>query len=248
MVEISKKIGPWLPTWDPGNIQSWGGVLIALDISSNQYRIVGLVYNSSLFHGELPIELTQLPELRYLGISGDLSGPIPSWIGDLSKLEELSLGENYFEGSIPPEIGKLKNLKRLVFYKSSISGEIPKEIGNLKNLERFVIFETGVSGSIPKELANLDLDKVSITLDKNKLSGTFPLELSPSKRQIGCSDNNIESFPFDYWKIEDAIIPDLQGNRLSGEVPEWVRETEKWEKKKGFVDRQQEGYGYTNIN
>ena len=49
------------------------------------------------------------------------SGPIPSEIGSLEKLEVMDLFDNGLTGSIPSEIGKLTNARVLYFEKNHVS-------------------------------------------------------------------------------------------------------------------------------
>lgn len=246
MVNIYQKIGPWGHIWDLKDIQTWGGVDIALDLSTNQYRIVGFNFYGS-FHGEFPDDFRKLTELRVLGLGGGtLSGQIPSWIGELTNLTYFYISYNQMSGPIPPEIGKLTHLEQLSIGENYVDGSIPEELGNLTSLSKLTIYHTRVSGTIPKSLSKLDKIK-QINLDQNQLSGEIPIEILKENVYIGCSDNNITKLSFDVWKDESKVpIPDLQGNRLSGEIPEWVFSTKKWNLNKYFVGRQQQGTGYTN--
>lgn len=246
MVNIYKKIGPWGYDWDLKDIKTWGGVDIALETSSNQYRIVGFNYYGS-FSGEIPDDFRKLTELRVLGLGGGtLSGHIPSWIGELTNLIYLYIGFNQISGPIPPEIGKLTKLEQLTIGKNFVDGPLPEELGNLTNLWKLVICDTKVSGSIPKSLSKLNKLKY-IDFDNNQLSGEFPIEILKDGVYIGCLNNNITKLSFEVWKDELRVgPPDLQGNRLSGEIPEWVFNTKKWHSYGFFVGRQQKDYGYTN--
>ena len=50
-----------------------------------------------------------------------------------SKVTRLHLHENQLSGTIPSELGNLTNLERLVLYNNQLSGTIPSELGNLTN-------------------------------------------------------------------------------------------------------------------
>lgn len=246
MVNIYQKIGPWGHDWNLKDIKTWGGVDIALDLSTNQYRIVGFNYNGH-FHGKFPDDFRKLTELRVLGLGGGtISGQIPSWIGELTNLTYLYIATNQMSGPIPPEIGKLTKLEQLTIGENFVDGSLPEELGNLTNLWKLTICRTKVSGTIPKSLSKLDKIKI-MDLDENQLSGDFPIELLKLDAFIGCADNNITNLSFDAWKDDTGVgTPDLQGNRLSGEIPEWVFDTQKWKSRGFYVGRQQQGYGYTN--
>ena len=68
--------------------------------------------------------------------SNQLSGSIPSEIGNLTALTELSLPSNQLSGPIPPEIGNLTALTHLILAWNQLSGSIPSEIGNLRGFQR----------------------------------------------------------------------------------------------------------------
>lgn len=248
MVEIYNKIGPWGIEWDLVDIKSWGGVAFALDTLYNEYRIVGFNYNG-YFTGMFPEEFCELTELRELGLAGGaLSGSIPSSIKQLKKLEWLYIGYNDVDGAIPPEIGELRNLKQLTLGENKLSGKLPEELGNLINLEYLTVMSTNISGEIPKSLSKLRKIKF-LYLDHNELEGEFPIEIINPGCVISCIYNNITSMPFDIWSDENpCYIPDLQQNRLSGDIPAWVYKTKKWSKYSAFFKNQQDGFGYNIIN
>lgn len=54
--------------------------------------------------------------------------------------------------------------------------------------------------------------------------------------------------PFEYNAIVfGGYVPHLWNNRLSGEIPSEVLETERWKRYKHELAHQQLGYGFTNF-
>tara|TARA_B100001115_G_C15746122_1_gene364434 strand:- start:34 stop:594 length:561 start_codon:yes stop_codon:yes gene_type:complete len=113
---------------------------------------------------------------------GDLDGPIPATIGNLTNLTVLDLSFNELTGSIPVEIGNLTNLTYLKLVSSGLTGEIPSEIGNLTNLTYLSLAkhpwdarQGNFSGDIPQSICNLietnnlDIDDI---LEGNNLNNT----------------------------------------------------------------------------
>jgi len=247
IVAIYNKIGPWDNKWNLNNIQTWSGVNIAKEKNKNEYRIIGFNYNGS-FHGTIPEEFKQLTELRNLGLGGGtLQGNIPSWIGDLKNLENLYIGYNSVSGNIPPEIGKLKKLNQLTIGNNLVSGELPEELGELNNLEELTIMDTKISGQIPTSLGKLKKLK-RLLLIRNKLTGKLPIEILSTSMMVNCQGNNITELPIEVWSDENNIYPpDLQGNRLSGTIPESIKKTKKWGKYSFCIGKQQKGFGYSNF-
>ena len=56
-----------------------------------------------------------MPELEILRLDyNQLTGDVPSTLGDASALVALYLSENVLSGSVPPELGQLEKLRFLV--------------------------------------------------------------------------------------------------------------------------------------
>ncbi|MCB2209929.1 DUF11 domain-containing protein [bacterium] len=107
----------------------------------------------------------------------NLIGSLPSFLSNLSLLEELNLKNNHLSGVIPGSIGSLIYLKRLILFSNQLTGPIPTGIGQLT---RLVILDLGynqLSGAIPTELANL-VGVTQLYLDSNSLGGELPDQMS----------------------------------------------------------------------
>ena len=93
------------------------------------------------------------------GSGQELSGEIPSEVGDLGALEILDLSGGFhgvdLRGEIPPELSNLSNLLYLQIHGNGFTGEIPPELGNLSNLTNLWIEGNGLTGGIPSELGNM---------------------------------------------------------------------------------------------
>ena len=68
-----------------------------------------------------------------------LTGNIPTGIGNLTTLKYLSINNNQFSGSVPVEIGDLVNLESLLLNNNNFAGAIPAQITNLLQLKYFSI-------------------------------------------------------------------------------------------------------------
>ena len=77
-------------------------------------------------------EVYSVEDTDTLYLSGnELTGSIPSEIGNLTNLRYLNLNDNELTGSIPPETGNLTHLTYLNLKSNQLSGIIPEEICNI---------------------------------------------------------------------------------------------------------------------
>lgn len=106
-------------------------------------------------------------EDRVLNLSNKEFGDLPSSIGNLTKVEELTLQYDSLK-ILPKEIGNLKQLKILNLFGNPIQ-TLPDEIGNLENLEVLLLGRTELK-EIPtvisrlKKLKTLALDETKVQL------------------------------------------------------------------------------------
>ena len=78
-----------------------------------------------------------------------LSGSIPSTIGKLQNLANLSLANNKLEGYIPISMGSMISLVSLDLSHNNLSGSIPKSLETLQFLNYFNVSFNSLSGEIP---------------------------------------------------------------------------------------------------
>ena len=164
-----------------------------------------------------------------------LSGNIPSELGNLSNLTELYLGRNELIGSIPSELGDLSNLKILalggsglygyqlnatfVFTSGSfnqLSGSIPSSLSDLSNLEILDLVGNELSGNIPSELGDLS-NLTGLYLGGNQLSGSIPPELGnlSKLKELDISFNQISDIPNKLGDLSSLEILNLRINQIS---------------------------------
>jgi Leucine-rich repeat (LRR) protein len=150
-----------------------------------------------------------------------LTGSIPSELGNLTNLERLSLFGNQLTGSIPSELGNLSHLESLSLDNNQLTGSIPNELGNLNNLQVLILSNNRLTGSIPTELSNLN-NLWRIELDNNQLTGSIPSQLgnlSNLKKLVLYNNSLTGSIPTELGDLNNLYALYLDGNKLTGSIP-----------------------------
>ncbi len=190
---------------DASVVNGWRGVTVA------NGRVTLLLLSDNQLTGSIPTELGNLSNLEDLWLSDNqLTGSIPTELGNLSNLIRLQLYSNQLTGSIPTELGNLSNLRFLFLYSNQLTGSIPTELGNLSNLIRLQLYSNQLTGSIPTELGNLS-NLEFLQLSDNQLTGSIPqevLDLRVLKR--------LENPPYVLTEIPDVQL--LLGNNLNIDI------------------------------
>ncbi len=115
--------------------------------------------------------------------SNELTGSLPSELGNINSLNGLWLRDNQLTGSIPSELGSLKILQYLYLNDNQLTGNIPPELGSSPppatpdNLKYLYLNNNELTGSIPPELGSLPY-LVVLSLEDNQLAGEIPTELT----------------------------------------------------------------------
>ncbi|KAG8363629.1 hypothetical protein BUALT_Bualt19G0042300 [Buddleja alternifolia] len=204
-----------------------------VDLSSNLFEghiplpsvpIELLDLSNNRFQGPIPHNISEvLPELIYLSVSGNqLTGQIPSGIGNMSLLSVMDLSRNNLTGIIPPSLGKCSFLKVLDLANNSLSGEIPTSIDQLNQLKSLHLNDNLISGNLPASLKNLS-SLETLDLGMNNLEGTLPLWLGEGFAGLRILNLRSNAFSggilFDFSNLTSLQVLDLGENNLSGRIP-----------------------------
>jgi Leucine-rich repeat (LRR) protein len=207
----------WLETNTPC---SWYKVTC----SSGHVSEIDLGWNgySNNLTGSIPSKLGNLSNLQTLSLSSNsLTGSIPSELGNLSNLGYLNLGSNSLTGSIPSELGNLSKLTTLKLYRNDLTGSIPSELSNLSNLQYLSLSSNSLTGSIPSELSNLS-NLQTLSLSFNSLTGSIPSELGnlSNLQTLGLSSNSLTgSILSELGNLSNLQYLSLTSNSLTGSIP-----------------------------
>ncbi|KAK5823843.1 hypothetical protein F383_10742 [Gossypium arboreum] len=153
--------------------------------------------------------------------SCNISGSIPSSLGNSSRLSSLYLSNNNLAGSIPSVLGELKNLKSLDLSINSLTGSIPLSFGSLINIEELQLSSNYLSGSIPPSLSSLKALKV-LNVSDNNLSGSIPVQFSNLSKllELDLSKNSLYgSLPVEFTMLKSLQKMIIENNELEGRLP-----------------------------
>ncbi|MFK7981874.1 MAG: hypothetical protein AB8G86_17970, partial [Saprospiraceae bacterium] len=153
--------------------------------------------------------------------SNQLTGSIPSTVGNLTNLTSFTLQLNQLTGSIPPEIGNLTNLGNISFSANQLSGTIPPEIGNLTNLSLLLLASNKLTGNIPSTIGNLS-NLQTLGMVSNQLTGSIPLEIGNlvNLTSLYLSSNQLTgNIPSEISNLSNLFILDVSSNQLTGNIP-----------------------------
>lgn len=178
----------------------------------------------------------QLLDLR----KSSLSGTIPSFFKNLTRLELLNVGgncitgnvatsvcalppsislvnapSNSLSGTLPPCLGKMSELKYLNFDENVLTGSIPPYISTFNRLTELRLGKQSLTGTLPKlsDLANLNL----VNLPQNQLSGTIPSTYLPLTLQTLVLYGNLLTGGIDPVRNVKVKV-ELDNNQLTGTV------------------------------
>ena len=154
--------------------------------------------------------------------------PIDEWYGvytdDDGRVIQIFLNQNNLSGTLPTELGDLSRLKQIHLYGNKLSGSLPSSISALVELQRLWLDDNEFMGTIPSVLGHLD-KLTDLTLNNNQFRGQVPntlLNLSLNRFWWYNSDFCVQqSSVFDSWL--DSITDNRPGFRCptTTENPTW---------------------------
>ena len=166
--------------------------------------------------------LTGMTSLSLLKLqSNNLTGGIPTWLGQMQSLRGLYIHANPLGGTIPRELGNLTRLRRIWLHSSNLTGTIPPELANMANLGTLNLRGNGLTGSIPTELGRLS-GLQDLLLHDNQLTGGIPSVLGnlTNLRRLWLSENRLTGgIPTQLGRLPSLEHLNLHTNDLSGAIP-----------------------------
>ncbi|KAM1346326.1 hypothetical protein ACFX13_036387 [Malus domestica] len=226
-------------SWPPSLLNSWSltnlnslcnwtaiactktNIVSKIDLSNMQITGTLALFDFSLF-----------PNLTHFNLSGNyFRGPIPSAIGNLSRLTTLDLSgnkfieesQNQFSGPIPPSIGQLRELQYLDLSANSLNSSIPSELGLCTNLTHLSLSSNNLNGELPLSLSNLK-SLVQLDLHNNRFIGQILPSLVSNWTELVSLNLQQNNFGGTI-SAEIGLLTQLQylrlySNEFSGEIPQ----------------------------
>ncbi|CAI9771411.1 unnamed protein product [Fraxinus pennsylvanica] len=189
----------------------------------NATNLGSLALHDNNFGGELPESFKNLSNTltRLYLTSNQITGRIPTEIGNFINMQDFRVNDNKFIGTIPSEIGKLQKLQLLDLSQNSFSSKIPESIGNLSLIVYLHLSENNLSNEIPSTLGNFQ-NLLELNLSYNNLSGPIAREVFSisSLRTFDLSQNQLNgSLPAEIGNLKNLEYFNVSSNNFFGEVP-----------------------------
>ncbi|KAJ6376593.1 hypothetical protein OIU76_025699 [Salix suchowensis] len=151
---------------------------LPISVGNLSSSLESFVADNCQIKGSIPEGIGNLSNLSlaflYLG-GNKLVGSIPSCLGNVSSLRDLSMGVNNLTSTIPLTLWRLKDIQLLELSSNYLSGSLPLDISNLKVVRYLDISGNQLSGEIPSSIGDLK-DLAHLSLSNNRLQGP----ISPS--------------------------------------------------------------------
>ncbi|KAH9714617.1 protein kinase domain-containing protein [Citrus sinensis] len=198
---------------------NWTGV--ACDVHS--HRVTVLNISSLNLTGTIPSQLGNLSSLQSLNLSFNrLSSSIPSAIFTIYTLQNVSLRKNQLTGTFPSFIFNKSSLQHLDFSFNTLSGEIPANIcSNFPFLEYLALSNNMFHGGILSALSNCTyLQKLDLVY--NDFSGAVPREIGnlTKLKELHLGRNRFQGgIPQELGNLAKLKTLQLFQNNLTGEIP-----------------------------
>ncbi|GMP41848.1 hypothetical protein CsSME_00011800 [Camellia sinensis var. sinensis] len=110
-----------------------------------------------------------------------------AFLKDMKSLNLLILRNNNISGSIPSNIGDYQRLLQLDLSFNKLTGQIPDSLFNLSSLSYLFLGNNKLTGTLP---AQKSTSLLNIDLSYNELSGSFPSWINQQDLQLNLVANN----------------------------------------------------------
>jgi len=212
----------------------FGKHLLVLNMGINQLQggipsdvgrcetLMRLFLNENNFTGSLPDFESNL-NLNYMDMSkNNISGPVPSSLGNCKNLTYINLSRNNFAGLIPSEFGNLVNLVILDLSHNNLEGPLPLQLSNCTKMDRFDVGFNFLNGTLPSSLRSWR-KITTLILRENYFTRGIPGFLAEFSylRELHLGGNLFGGkIPRSMGTLHNLFYGlNLSGNELTGSIP-----------------------------
>jgi hypothetical protein len=118
--------------------------------SGGRITSVVLTRKGLAFNATDESSLGLLDGLQHIDVNlNALTGPVPTWLLNLTSLNFLNFYSNHFTGTVPTELGALTGLNYLSFVGNHLTGTVPAELGALTGLNHLCFNNNQLTGTVP---------------------------------------------------------------------------------------------------
>ena len=152
---------------------NWQGVTVT------NGRVTALSFTGNNMHGKIPASFRYLTALTSLYlIDNGLKADLSEFLGDLTSLINIHVGEYNFTDEIPASVSKLRNLMGFTMYSCSNLTQLPVSFKSMNNLVSIDVGYNSITGditnAIPPNLTMLDVTANRLTFSTiEKLAKQF---------------------------------------------------------------------------
>ncbi|GJM88434.1 hypothetical protein PR202_ga04494 [Eleusine coracana subsp. coracana] len=187
-----------------------------------------LMINVPGVKGTIPHDLTRLnATLSFVDISSTgISGPVPSFLSEITALGHLRLSTNKLTGPIPASLGDMPNLYFLDLSNNRLTGTLPRllfsKASDYYSDKYLYLSHNKLTGSVPAEFATVNF--WGLDLSHNGFTGdaSFLFGVNKSLDYLNLSHN---VFDFNFSAVQLPVNLDgldLSHNHIYGDIPDQV--------------------------
>lgn len=212
--------GPWwFRRWDTTlDVCSWQGVTCTSD-----GRLTNISLTKNNLSGTLPSSLGDLADVAYFSVDeNNITGTLPTSLQSWTNMYNFDVSYNQLNGTLPPEYGSW-TVPGLSFWVSfnRLSGTLPPQYREM-NLCLMGLENNRFSGTLPSVYSQWRGNAISMKFGSNKFNGTLPAEYADwvAVKGIDFSFNQLSgTLPKVYQSWSRLEFLRLQSNELSGTLP-----------------------------
>ncbi|KAF3331435.1 Serine/threonine-protein kinase BRI1-like 2 [Carex littledalei] len=186
--------------------------------------LISLHLASNRFTGSIPHTIGELKKLKSLHLDdNDLTGTIPIEMGNMLALATLKLSMNRLEGNLPGSLGDLPKLKFVSAYLNKFTG-IEPNFSKCRSLKYLALSYNHFSGEFPQCLWDVvGLEYIDLHMNNISTMGPGHVVANSFLKELHLTNNSLTGeFLVSLKHCKKLILLDLEGNKLSRELPKWI--------------------------